>query len=471
MGLRQYLAIVSRWWWLLLLGLLIAAAPTLVITRSLPKVYRATTTLYINQSAAPGAITYSDALLNQQLVKTYSQMAQQPIVLDTVRQQLHLPYSSEAFDRMVTITPVRDTQLIDISVDGTNPAQVRDVANAIATVFIAQQQPYLPKDQVNSALRVAQPAVLPTRPIGPSTLRNAALAAVLGLLVAVGIVALLEYLDDVVKTPETLREVTGLATLGAVSTFKNQPQQRADLFLAAHPRSPLVEAYRLVRANLQFATLDRPWRTLLITSAGPGEGKSTTTANLGVALAQTGKRVLVMDADLRRPNLHKLFDVSNSHGLTTLLLADGVELENPLRPTEVENLWLLPSGPLPPDPAELLASRRMKALLERLTSLFDVVIVDTPPVLAVADPIVLAAEVDGTMLVVDTQRTRVEAARRAVEALQKSGTRVLGAVLNKLSKRSGQYYSYYYQEYAAATGSPPPAGPAPLRGVARTKAS
>jgi non-specific protein-tyrosine kinase len=194
------------------------------------------------------------------------------------------------------------------------------------------------------------------------------------------------------------------------------------------PRSPVAEAFRQLRTSIQFASPDRPIRSLLLTSTGPEEGKTTTLANLAVAFAQAGSRVIMVDADLRRPGLHKLFGLKNQVGLTTLVVGDP-EQEVPLFETGVENLWLLPSGPLPPNPAELLASRRMAEVMERLAKAADYVLYDSPPVLAVTDAAILASRVDGVLLVLQAGRTRREFARRAKAALEKVNARILGTVL------------------------------------------
>lgn len=445
MELRHYLALLRRWWWLLLLGPLLAALPAYFVTGTVAPTYRAATTIFVNQSAAPGAITYNDALLNQQLVKTYSQMARQPIVLDEVGLLLERPVDPAD----VTVQAIRDTQLFQISVEGHDPARVRDVANTIAQVFIEQQTPYLPAGQVPTALRVAQPALKPVDPVGPRLGLNLGLACLLGLLAAAAVVALLEYLDDTVKSGEDLEAVAGLATLGAVTRLDGADGTLNHLLPPTPVRtSAAAESYRLVRTNLDFAGAgtDRKLRTVLVTSASPQEGKSTTVANLGTVIAQAGKRVVIIDADLRKPSQHRLFGLSNDRGLSTLLLEGcSNQAADYLQPSPVQGLQILPSGPLPPNPAELLSTPVLGQALEQLLREVDLVLIDSPPVLGIADPIVLSGCVDGTVLVVDAARTRADALKGATEALSRSGTRVLGAVLNKLHRRdsSSPYYTYY----------------------------
>jgi protein-tyrosine kinase len=185
----------------------------------------------------------------------------------------------------------------------------------------------------------------------------------------------------------------------------------------------------------------------VVTSPNPVEGKSTTVANLGVVMAQAGKRVILIDADMRRPVLHRIFDVDNSRGLTDVLLSTELKLDGHLQPTGVENLRLLNTGPLPPNPSELLGSQRMAALIERLKEEADVILFDSPPSLAVADASVLATQTDGVLLVTDAGRTRRAMAKESVERFHKVGANLLGVVLNRLKAGRGGYYYYYYYYY------------------------
>jgi len=293
-------------------------------------------------------------------------------------------------------------------------------------------------------LSVVEPASVPTAPIGPRVRWNVMLAAALGLSLALGAVFLLEYLDDTVKTGEDVQRALSLPTLGAIFRMDATEDLAENLITVLHPRSPISEAYRVLRTNLQFSSLGNPSTSLLITSASPAEGKTTTAANLSVAMAQAGKRVILVDSDLRRPSLHKVFGVPIAPGLTSLLVDQNLSLEETLVPTGVEGLWLITSGPIPPNPSELLATPQMVHLIERLTAQSDMVVCDSPPLLAVADASILAAEVGGTIVVINAGRTRTDLCRRAADTLEQVGARVLGVVLNKLTgKQAGGYYYYY----------------------------
>ncbi len=333
--------------------------------------------------------------------------------------------------------------------------QIQDIQNRVATLqnqintwqaTYAQYQLLLGDQGINT-LTIIEEARLPTAPIGPQWKKQVLLAAAVGMILAAGTAFLLEYLDDTVKSPDDVTRTTGLTTVGAITRITGD--NPADKLIAVrHPKSPIAEAYRAMRTNLQFSALDRPLKSLVVTSPNPVEGKSTTLANLGVVMAQAGKSVVLVDSDLRRPMLHKIFQLPNKEGLTSVLLQDEPSLDGHLQETGIENLRVLTSGPLPPNPSELLGSQKMRQLIEQLKSRADVVLFDTPPAIPVTDATVLATQTDGVLLVADAGRTRRNMARQVVENLRQVGANLLGVALNRLSPRgAGSYYYYYYYYY------------------------
>ena len=221
------------------------------------------------------------------------------------------------------------------------------------------------------------------------------------------------------------------------------------LIALTEPRSAASEAFRTLRTNIQFAGLDKPCRSIVVTSAGAGEGKTTSVANFGIVVAQAGARVCLIDSDLRRPTLHQLFKLGNTRGLTTALV-EGEPFVDVARPSQIPNLSILPSGPLPPNPAELVGSHRMAEALQVATEAFDLVLCDSPPVMAVGDATALAALCDGVVLVIQVGRTPHDLLRRVVGQLEAVKGRILGVLLNRADpRRDGYYYAYEaYQAYA-----------------------
>lgn len=338
-------------------------------------------------------------------------------------------------------------------------SQLSQEQTTYASLVGQLEQIKLDQARAINAVKVVEPASPPSAAFSPRTRVNVAVGAVLGLLAAAALVGLLEYLDDRVKSPADVERVAGAATLGTIERLDRRGARAegvTDCLLldVSGGFSPTQEAYRVLRSNLEFASAGRTLHSLVVTSARPGEGKTTTAANLAIALARSDRRVLLADGDLRRPSLHRLFQLPNSAGLSTLFLMDRPEATGVAVQTEYENLTVLPSGPLPPNPTELLSSSKMKQVLAALGAMTDILIIDSPPILALADASEIAARMDGVLLVVDTQRTRPAELSQARVALERASATVLGVVLNKLERsqaRDGYYYSYSYSDYRRQT--------------------
>lgn len=293
-------------------------------------------------------------------------------------------------------------------------------------------------------LSIVDPARLPTYPISANSGMTILVAAAIGCVLALGGAFLIEYIDDSIKSSEDALQMLKLPVLGQIGRMSGDDNDR--LITARQPRSWHAEAYRVLRTNIQVYDVDKPIQSVLVTSANPMEGKSVTAANLALAMAQAGLSVILMDADFRRPSLHNLFNLDNDRGLTDALLLAEPELNGFAHMTEYENLQVLTAGHVPPNPAELLGSKRMEKLLQSMKAEADMVILDAPPALPVADPAVLARHVDGVLFVVNAGKTRREAAVKAKEALERAGAHILGTVLNRVNSRGSGYYYYYAED-------------------------
>ncbi|MCY1044365.1 polysaccharide biosynthesis tyrosine autokinase [Corallococcus sp. bb12-1] len=299
----------------------------------------------------------------------------------------------------------------------------------------------------------ARPVLVPVR---PHTRRNLLVGWVMGLLLGLVAAVLLEFLENTVASQADVEEGLGLAFLGVVPRMESGREQgERDLYVHRSPRSAVAECCRAVRTNLLFMSPDEPCKTLVVTSSGPQEGKSTTCINLGVAMAQSGNRVLLLDTDMRRPRLHRAFGVPNDFGISSLVVGEG-SLDKAVKSTEVPNLFVLPCGPLPPNPAELLHTRAFKDLLRAASEKFDRVILDSPPLNAVVDAAVLATQADGVVMVFKAGKTDRGAAKRALRSLADVQARMFGAILNDVDLRQPRYGDTYlgYQGYGPTQDGP-----------------
>jgi capsular exopolysaccharide synthesis family protein len=292
---------------------------------------------------------------------------------------------------------------------------------------------------------VIDPAVAPLEASSPKVLLNTILAGILGMLLAIGVVYLLEHLDNRMKSAEHVETVTGLPNLGTILRMPG-PADREPFYRMAtllYPRSPAAEAFRTIRTNIEFASIDKPFRTIAVTSAAPGEGKTVTASNLAVAFAQSGRRTILVDADLRRPGVHDMFSLANAAGLTDLVHSDTIRVDDVLRRTDNPNLTVITAGIVPPNPAELLGSARMEVILDRLRDSAEIIVFDTAPVGAVTDAAILAAKSDATLFVVQPYKTTERTVRRGREALAKVNARVIGTVLNNVPQGFTDTVAYY----------------------------
>ena len=449
--IRWYFSVIRRWFWLIVSCVLLGGSTAFAVTSWLPPRYSASAILLVNVASGNTTSDYNAIYASERLGLTYSQMLTQRWLMEAVIERLKLTETPDLLAKKVKAMPIKDTQLIQLSVEDTDPAKAALIANTIAETFVAQIKTLRQvRQQGNVKVSIAERSVVPQNPVRGVPLYTALAMLVSGML-ALGTAFLLEQLDDTIKNPDDVAGALDLSILGAIGRLaKREPE----LTVITQPLSPVSEAFHMAGANIRFASTNKSLRTLLVTSPCPGEGKSFTVANLAAAMAQTGLKVTAVDADLRRPRLPQLFGLDhlgqtagkNTAGGLTKSLREGC-LNGWLQPTELEELKLLPTGELPPNPIGLLSSQQMRKLLHGLAQQADMVLVDSPPVLAVADVAVLAQVVDGVLLVLEAGHTSRAAAKQAVESLRQVGANLVGVVLNGVSTDKGSYYHYHYQYY------------------------
>lgn len=553
--LKLYVRLAWRWAWLVVLCALIGGAAAYLVSVRMTPIYQAASKVIINEARTPGTASYgasyNDILASERVARTYADLMLRSTVRDAALVRLGIdpardPQLAAQAITAITATPVRDTQLVALMVEGPYPDLAAALANALPTVFVEElreiqagrfaeskaslteqldemsrqvetlklqlaeleaqhtAQEALEYTQLSNALTQSQtaytnllqsyetlrlteaqstdsivliePAAIPNAPVRPRVLVNTLLAAVLGALAALGIVFLVEYLDDRIRTPEDLARIVPLSVLGGIGMAPTPqdhkrgraarrsprrgaatasapvPARAVGLISLDAPRHAIVEAYRRLRTNLQYANLDCDLKTLLITSAISGEGKSITAANLAVVMAQAGVRVILIDADLRKPRQHQLFGLYGQPGLTDALRSGEVTPELLQKVPGVPMLRVLTAGEIVPNPSEVLGSQRMRQLAADLQADADILIFDTPPLLAVTDAAVVGRLADGALLVVDSRKTPAGAVQRTFQALQQVNVNVVGAVLNRLAT-GGRAYDYYYYYTHASYGS------------------
>jgi capsular exopolysaccharide synthesis family protein len=401
-------------------------------------------------------------------------VSSRPVAEAVIRQQ-NLRMTTEDFlENYLIVEQEPNTQWIQVSYRDSSPERAQRVANAVGDVFSKQVSEVSPNANAITAT-VWEHAAVPDEPVTPNPVRNSLLALALGLVLGVVLAFLLEYLDDSWNSPEEMEQVSGVPTFGIIPELEGSksPQRvimtqsptkirlrragrevDADelarrLVTVLDPTSAGAEAYRTLRTNLLYAAvLDEPAKVIVLTSPGPGEGKSSTCANLGVVLAQVGKHVLILDCDLRKPVMHKFFGLRNLHGIVDVLIGERQLQEVWTEP--LDGLHIVPVGRIPPNPTELLSSRRFSEFLTSRREEFDYVLVDAPPVGLVSDPAILgaqgAARGDGVLLVADAQNTPKRSVQQAMRNLNAVGADVLGTVMNNAkSSQRGYHYDYIYR--------------------------
>ncbi len=512
--LRRYISLFWRWVWLIVLTTVLAAGGTYYFNWRKEPVYQATSTLIVNEAPGTQTYDVSAVMVSQRLIQTYTEMMTKKPVLREVISNLDLNTGPDGLRGKITIQQVGDTPLISVKVEDTNPYRAAEIANEIGTVFAEQNQArqeeryastkeslqaQLEKtqeqiDAVETALlqlseepedqpernrldliltqyrqtyaetlqsyeqvRMKEAEALsnvipvemadaPTSPIRPNTLKNTAMGGVVGAMLAVGIIYLIEVLDDTIHGSDEIDRYLGLPVLGVIRKIDGSQA----VIAAIKPRSPASEDFRSLRTNIQFASVDYPLRSILITSPTPEDGKTVIATNLSIILAQGGQQVALIDADLRRPRVHQYMQIPNKWGLSYLFTSKDERLDGVLRKNKSLGLSIMTAGNLPPNPAELLGSEKMNQIIAEVKNQSDVIVFDSPPLNAVTDASVLSKLVDGVIVVVKAGSTKIIAAQQALEQLQRVGANVIGVVLNNVNMKKARYSTYYsyYSDYS-----------------------
>jgi receptor protein-tyrosine kinase len=442
--LRDYLKVVRRRWRVIVACLIVVVALASVVTLRTTPQYESKARLFVSTSEQSTSDAYQGGLLATQRVSSYADLPKGERLSSRVIDDLGLKMTASDLAAKINTTVVPDTVILEISVTDPSPIEARRICEAVARelqTFVSDLE--TPPGRSNAPIKasIIDSASLPTSPVTPKPLRNLGLAVVLGLLLGIGLAVIRELLDTSIKSAEDIALITETPVLGGILFDNNAPKQ--PLLTDLSPHSPRVEAFRILRTNLQFVDLDRTKKVFVVTSSVPGEGKTSTASNTALALQTAGQRTLLIDGDMRRPQLARLFGLEGSVGLTSVLLG-RIELEEAVQEHRDSGLSVLTSGTLPPNPAELLQSHAMLKLLDQARTEFDVIVIDAPPLLPVTDAALIAAHADGAVVVIRQGKTTKDQFASSIDRLNAVGARALGVTLNMVQQRGRKGYGYGY---------------------------
>ncbi|MBO9556766.1 polysaccharide biosynthesis tyrosine autokinase [Cellulomonas sp.] len=454
MELSDYLSILKKRWLTIsalgVAGVVIAVGASLLTT----PMYTASTQLYVS---VQGGTSTNDLLqgsnFTRQQVASYTSIVTSPLVLGPVIDDLGLGLRAGSLAERVSATSPSDSSLVNIEVLDESPAVAAALADTIAEEFrsvVADLDRPTDGSPSTVKLTVVRNAAAPTVPSVPNTKLNLALGLLLGVAIGVGIAIVREMLDTVVRSAAAVRQLTDVSVVGVIGLDDHASER--PLIVQDAPHSARAESFRRLRTNIQFLNLASRPSSIVVTSSLPGEGKSTTTINLAIALADAGSKVALVDADLRRPSIAKYLGIEGGVGLTTVLIGQAT-VEDVVQPWGNGLLRVVPSGQVPPNPSELLGSDAMTAVLDELVRDHDVVLIDTPPLLPVTDAAVLAKYVGGVLLVVGAGKTHRQQLAEAIHSLDRVEANTLGVVVNREPQSRSSAYVYYEYSQQAGDGS------------------
>ena len=397
-----------------------------------------------NEAQTGTTITQNDILLNQKLVETYSKIIKSKLVLEQVISETGVTYTAEELSENVNVEAYENTEMLKISVTDQDPELAASIANSIAQVFSGEIAKIY---QINN-ISVVDVAVTPEEVSNNTLKRDLLIALFISIFGTIGVVFVVYYFDDTVKLTDDLEEEIGMPVVAKVfkSDIGSKNNRKVELLAQKYPKSVVSESIKTLRTNLQFSSVDEDIKTILITSSIPGEGKSFISANLAISFAQTDKRVLIVDCDMRKGRQHRIFKLSNSKCLSNLLIDDMTNLKDYINKTSVPGVHVITRGTVPPNPSELLNSKKNADLLRVLKAKYDVIIYDGVPCNGLPDSIIMSKLVDKVLIVSSDSMTPKSVLESTKKQLESVNAPIAGDVLNNVNRKNstyGKYYGYY----------------------------
>lgn len=408
--------------------------------------YTTYTTIVLTKSnesqVTSSTITQNDILLNQKLVSTYGEIIKSKLVLEQVISETGITYKVEELSKNVSVTALADTEILKISVTDPDPELAASIANSIAEVFSSEISKIY---QINN-ISVVDVAQVPDRISNNTLFRDLFIALFISLFGTTAVIFVIYYFDDSIKLSDNIEEEIGMPVVAKV--FKSDAKSsnknsKLELILNKYPKALVSESIKSLRTNLQFSTVDSELQTILVTSSIPGEGKSFVSANLAISFTQTGKRVLIVDCDMRKGRQHRMFKLSNSKGLSNLLIDDIKNISQYVNKTNIKDLFVITRGAVPPNPSELLNSKKNRDLIKLLKTKFDIIIFDGVPCNGLPDSIIMSTLVDRVLIVSSESVTPKTVIENTKKQLEKASAPIAGMVLNNVNPKGGTYGRYY----------------------------
>jgi capsular exopolysaccharide synthesis family protein len=404
--------------------------------------YKTSTTVVLAQSNdknITSQATLNDVNLNQKLVATYTEIVKSKLVLQQAIDELGLETSVNDLAKHVTVTAVEDTEILKITVEDGNKEIAAQIANKIADIFTKEIKNIYKLENV-SALDVAQ---TPEGVSNNTTIRDSVIAFLISVFGISAIAFIVYYFDDTLKYNDELERKIKMPIAGKIVKSEFNPKKDSELIVERYPKSIISESIKTLRTNLQFSNVDKGFKTILITSANAGEGKSFIASNLAISFAQANKKTLLIDCDLRKGRLHKLFELPNIQGFSTMLTDVIANSKKYINKTRIKNLDVITRGCYPPNPSELLSSKKFKEVVDYLKGKYDIIIFDGAPCNGVTDSVIISTVADETILVAYENKTTKSTLDAAHESLKKVNSHITGLVLNGMNRKVAKYYSYY----------------------------
>jgi capsular exopolysaccharide synthesis family protein len=459
--LGEYLYVLRRRWLTVVIIAVTALALASAITLAMPKKYTATTRLFFGVAAESVSDMAQGSTFAAKQISSFAEVATSPRVLEPVIGQLGLQTTPTELAKSVKTTVPVNTVILEIAATDRDPTRAAQIANALGTELAKAAVELSPnRENGTEAVQVntIAAAEVPTEASWPKVPQNLGVGLMLGLLLGVGIAVMRHVVDTKIRNENDLRVLTDSPILGVVAYDHEVPSH--PVILRDEPLAAPSEAVRRLRTNLQFIDVANRSKSIVVSSSIPAEGKTTIAINLAVSLADTGARVILVDADLRRPSIAEYMGIEGQVGLTTVLIGRA-DVKDVVQPFGTSSLDLLPAGQVPPNPSELLGSAAMASLLERLSTSYDMVLLDSPPILPVTDAVVLSKLAGGALLVVGADRTHRPQLQQSLDSLETAGAHLFGIVMNKIARREAAAYAYGngYASYEPKTQRPVPARP------------